>query len=198
MAQTIEGFNNKWRPSGSGTTSSSRKEKRASKQWSFLDNPSGKKCLEKHLESLEKARAKCLDKLQHAEEEEALEKAEKAHKKAMKKQKKALGKEKASLEKEDVAMEGVKIDEESLQKGKPGKERQLKAKLHESLEKARADAAAAAGGTASSSSTRSHAEHASDFPAEPNLGKGKESPGKGKDKGGHPHLCGLAQHLGKG
>ena len=41
------------------------------------DNPSGKKCLAKHLESLEKAKAKCLDKPQHAWEEEALEKAEK-------------------------------------------------------------------------------------------------------------------------
>ena len=89
----------------------------------------------------------------------------------MKKQKKALGKEKASLEKEDVEMDEVKIEEESLEKGKPGKhgprkaslvpadtlekERQLKAKLQESLEKARAEGGAAAGGTGSSSRSTS-------------------------------------------
>ena len=170
------GFNNKWRPSGSGTTSQKRKEAREAKQWSFLegDNPSGKKCLEKHLASLEAARKKCLDKLQHAEEDEALEKAEQAHKKAMKKQKKA----KESLEK-DVDMEEVKVEAEPLEKGKPGKhgprkaslvsadtlekERQLKAKLHASLEKERQYAAKlqealekakSAAGTGASSSSK--------------------------------------------
>ncbi|CAL1170128.1 unnamed protein product [Cladocopium goreaui] len=175
------GFNNKWRPSGSGTTSQKRKEAREAKQWSFLegDNPSGKKCLEKHLASLEAARKKCLDKLQHAEEDEALEKAEQAHKKAMKKQKKAKQSlEKESLEK-DVDMEEVKVEAEPLEKGKPGKhgprkaslvsadtlekERQLKAKLHASLEKERQytaklqealEKAKSAAGTGASSSSK--------------------------------------------
>lgn len=175
------GFNNKWRPSGSGTTSQKRKEAREAKQWSFLegDNPSGKKCLEKHLASLDAARKKCLDKLQHAEEEEALEKAEQAHKKAMKKQRKAKQSlEKESLEK-DVDMEEVKVEAEPLEKGKPGKhgprkaslvpadtlekERQLKAKLHASLEKERQykaklqealEKAKSAAGTGASSSSK--------------------------------------------
>ena len=72
--------------------------------------------MEKHLEKLEAAKKKCMDKLQHAEEDEALEKAEAAHKKAMKKTRKAnkslgkgsLGKgslEKGALEKdEDVEL----------------------------------------------------------------------------------------------
>lgn len=53
--------NKKRRPKGSGTTTPGRKEQRAKKQWSYLENadPSSKKCLEKHKKALEEAMKRC-------------------------------------------------------------------------------------------------------------------------------------------
>jgi hypothetical protein len=64
--------NKKGRPCGSGTTSHVRREQRKMKQWSFLekDDPSSRKCLEKHRERLQEAWDKADKKLR------ALEKAE--------------------------------------------------------------------------------------------------------------------------
>ena len=106
----MEPFNNKGRATGSGTTSSKRKERRKALQWSFLekDDPTSKSCLEKHYAALEEARKKCLDKMQQAEVEEALEKADKAHKKALKKAKTA--KKAASLEKEATPKAGKTLE----------------------------------------------------------------------------------------
>ena len=106
----MEPFNNKGRATGSGTTSSKRKERRKAFQWSFLekDGPTSKSCLEKHYAALEEARKKCLDKMQQAEVEEALEKADKAHKKALKKAKTA--KKAASLEKEATPKAGKTLE----------------------------------------------------------------------------------------
>ena len=64
--------NKKGRPCGSGTTSHVRREQRKMKQWSFLekDDPSSRKCLEKHRERLQEAWDKADKKLR------ALEKVE--------------------------------------------------------------------------------------------------------------------------
>ena len=66
------GFNKKGRPSGSGTTSNKRKEARKAKQWSFLekDDPTSKRCLEKHKQALEKALEKASSKLESLEKDE--------------------------------------------------------------------------------------------------------------------------------
>ena len=66
------GVNKKGRPTGSGTTSMKRKEARKAKQWSFLekDDPTSKRCLEKHKEALEKALEKASSKLNSLEKEE--------------------------------------------------------------------------------------------------------------------------------
>ena len=155
---------------------------------------------------MEKAKAKCLDKPQHAEEEEALEKAGKAHKKAMKNTKKPWERKRLPWKRKMWRWKRSRSRKSPWKRANLGsmsadtleKERQLKAKLQEPLEKARAHDAADRQQQQHHQASWSHAEHASDSPAEPNLGKGTESLGKGKDKGGHPHLCGLAQHLRKG
>ena len=65
-----QGFNCKWRPSGSGTTHATRREQRRQKQWEWLQQhePDTEDTLQKQLTALEKAAEKAQQRLKEMQE----------------------------------------------------------------------------------------------------------------------------------
>ena len=66
------GFNCKWQPSGTGTTSAKRREQRRQKQWENLvvQEPDNEEKLGEHVAALEKAAKKAQQKLQDLKEKQ--------------------------------------------------------------------------------------------------------------------------------